>query len=74
MCYIDGQKNKYSVLNECNRMLKYNILDTPIGNTHNQTDNISMGEEIQVYSISNHSGQQIVILATTWWWQKLGRD
>jgi hypothetical protein len=26
MCYIDGQKNKYSVLNECSRMLKYNIL------------------------------------------------
>jgi hypothetical protein len=26
MCYIDGQKNKYSVLNECNRMPKYNIL------------------------------------------------
>jgi hypothetical protein len=25
MCYIDGQKNKYSVLNECNRMLKYNL-------------------------------------------------
>jgi hypothetical protein len=25
VCYIDGQKNKYSVLNECNRMLKYNI-------------------------------------------------
>jgi hypothetical protein len=25
MCYIEGQKNKYSVLNECNRMLKYNI-------------------------------------------------
>jgi hypothetical protein len=25
MCYIDGQKNKYTVLNECNRMLKYNI-------------------------------------------------
>jgi hypothetical protein len=25
MCYIDGQKKKYSVLNECNRMLKYNI-------------------------------------------------
>jgi hypothetical protein len=25
MCYIDEQKNKYSVLNECNRMLKYNI-------------------------------------------------
>jgi hypothetical protein len=30
MCYIDGQKNKYSVLNECNRMLKYNILDHPV--------------------------------------------
>jgi hypothetical protein len=26
MCYIDGQKNKYSVSNECDRMLKYNIL------------------------------------------------
>jgi hypothetical protein len=25
MRYIDGQKNKYSVLNKCNRMLKYNI-------------------------------------------------
>jgi hypothetical protein len=28
MCYIDGQKNKYSVLNECSRMLKYKILCT----------------------------------------------
>jgi hypothetical protein len=27
MCYIDGQKNKYSVLNECSRMLKYNIFN-----------------------------------------------
>jgi hypothetical protein len=26
LCYIDGQKNKYSALNECNRILKYNIL------------------------------------------------
>jgi hypothetical protein len=26
MCYIDGQKNNYSVLNECNRMLKYNTI------------------------------------------------
>jgi hypothetical protein len=25
MCYIDGQNNKYSVLNKFNRMLKYNI-------------------------------------------------
>jgi hypothetical protein len=34
MCYIDGQNNKYSVLNECNRMLKYNIFNSlviPIG-------------------------------------------
>jgi hypothetical protein len=30
MCYIDGQKNKYSVLNECNRMLKYNILKVKV--------------------------------------------
>jgi hypothetical protein len=30
MCYIDGQKNKYSVLNECNRMLKYNIINIPV--------------------------------------------
>jgi hypothetical protein len=28
MCYIDGQKNKYSALNECNKMLKYNILNS----------------------------------------------
>jgi hypothetical protein len=27
MCYIDGQKNKYSALNECSRMLKYNVDD-----------------------------------------------
>jgi hypothetical protein len=26
MCCIDGQENKYSVLNECSRMLKYNIV------------------------------------------------
>jgi hypothetical protein len=25
MCYLDRQKNKYSMLNECNRMLKYNV-------------------------------------------------
>jgi hypothetical protein len=24
--------------------------------------------------MSNHPGQQIVILTTIWWWQKLGRD
>jgi hypothetical protein len=26
MCYIDGQKDKYSVLNECNRMREHNWL------------------------------------------------
>jgi hypothetical protein len=30
MCYIDGQKNKYSVLNECNRMLKYNMCNRSV--------------------------------------------
>jgi hypothetical protein len=25
MCCNDGQENKYSVLNECSKMLKYNI-------------------------------------------------
>jgi hypothetical protein len=28
---------------------------------------------IQVYLMSDHSGQQIAILTTTWWWQKLGK-
>jgi hypothetical protein len=28
MLIVYGQKNKYSVLNECNRMLKYNIVNT----------------------------------------------
>jgi hypothetical protein len=27
MCCIDGQENKYSVLNECSRMLNYNIFN-----------------------------------------------
>jgi hypothetical protein len=30
MCCIDGQENKYSVLNECSRMLKYNVRETSI--------------------------------------------
>jgi hypothetical protein len=41
MCYIDGQKNKYSVLNECNRMLKYNIV-TLIYHRHKPTDSINL--------------------------------
>jgi hypothetical protein len=33
-----------------------------------------IGDGIQVYLISNRSGEQTVILTTTSWWQKLGRD
>jgi hypothetical protein len=43
MCYIDGQKNKYSVLNECNRMLKYNIYDKQyIGTRNYRPKNVSI--------------------------------
>jgi hypothetical protein len=28
----------------------------------------------QVYLMTSHLGQQIVIVTTIWWWQKLGRD
>jgi hypothetical protein len=35
MCCIDGQENKYSVLNECSRMLKCDILcSTGSGNNY----------------------------------------
>jgi hypothetical protein len=30
MWYLAGQNNKYSVLNECNRMLNYNIFNRRI--------------------------------------------
>jgi hypothetical protein len=42
---------------------------SPDGKTHNQ-----IGDSIKVYLMSDHSGQQIVMLCTVWWWQKLGRD
>jgi hypothetical protein len=42
---------------------------SPDGNTHNQIDHILIGEGIQVYLMSDHSWQQIVILTTIWWWQ-----
>jgi hypothetical protein len=32
------------------------------------------GEDILVYSMFDHSGQQTVILTTIWWWQKFGKD
>jgi hypothetical protein len=39
MCCIDGQENKYSVLNECSRMLKYNIFNSNIcGRSTNSWD------------------------------------
>jgi hypothetical protein len=47
---------------------------SPDGKTHNQMDHILIGDHIQVYLMSVHSGQQIVILTTTWWWQRLGKD
>jgi hypothetical protein len=40
----------------------------PDEETHNQM------EHIQVYLMSDRSGQQIVILTTVGWWQKIGRD
>jgi hypothetical protein len=48
---------------------------TPLLITHicfNVINNEQTG--IQVYLMSDCSGQQIVILTTIWWWQKLGRD
>jgi uncharacterized membrane protein YwaF len=33
-----------------------------------------IGDSIQMYLMSDHSGQQIVILTTTCWWQKPGKD
>jgi hypothetical protein len=47
---------------------------SPDGNTHNQIDHILIGEGIQVYLMSDNSGQQIVIRTTIWWWQKLGEN
>jgi hypothetical protein len=44
------------------------------GKPHNQIDHILTGEGIQVHLMSDHSGQQIVIMTTILWWQKLGRD
>jgi hypothetical protein len=39
----------------------------PDGKMHNRIDHILIGDGIQVYLMSDCSGQQIVILATTWW-------
>jgi uncharacterized membrane protein len=35
---------------------------------------LKLPHQVQVYLMSDHSGQQIVILTTNWWWQKLGKD
>jgi hypothetical protein len=50
-------------------------LTPPDGKTHNQIDHILWrGDSIKVYLMSDHSGQQIVILTTICWWQNLARD
>jgi hypothetical protein len=35
---------------------------------------ILIGDDIQLYFMSDRSGQQIVILTIIWWWLVLGRD
>jgi hypothetical protein len=45
---------------------------SPDGKTHNQIDHVLI--DIQIYLMSDRSGQQIVILTTIWWWQKLRTD
>jgi hypothetical protein len=35
---------------------------------------IQIVDDIKVYLVSHHSGQQIAILTSTWWWQRLGKD
>jgi hypothetical protein len=47
---------------------------SPDGKTHNQIDHILIRDSIQVYLMSDHSGEQVVILTTIWWWQKLRRN
>jgi hypothetical protein len=33
-----------------------------------------IGESIQVYLMSDPSGQEIVIQTIIWWWQRLGKE
>jgi hypothetical protein len=54
MCYIDRQKNKYSVLNECNKMLKYNILLRE-AKTKNKVKNIYVSIKCKVVPVLSHS-------------------
>jgi hypothetical protein len=56
------QENNVPYIHEFNSV-------SPDGNTHNQ-----IGDSIQVYLMSDLSGEQTVILITICWWQKLGRD
>jgi hypothetical protein len=44
---------------------------SPDWKTHNQIDPVLIGEGVQVHLISDHAGQQIVILTTVWLWQIL---
>jgi hypothetical protein len=47
---------------------------SPDGKSYNQIGHILIGDGIQVYLMSERSGEQTVILTTILWWQKLGRD
>jgi hypothetical protein len=48
---------------------------SPDGKTHNQIGHFLIGTQKHLSVLmSDHSGQQIVILITILWWRKLGRD
>jgi hypothetical protein len=44
---------------------------SPDGKTHSQIDRILIGVSIQVFLMSDDSGEQTVILTSIWLWQKL---
>jgi hypothetical protein len=45
----------------------------PEGKSHNQIDHVLIDiDDIEVYLMSDISGQQIVMLTPTWWWQSYG--
>jgi hypothetical protein len=51
--------------------MNYNFTD---GKTKDQIDQILTEDGIQMYLISDHSEQRILVLVTIWWGKKLGID